>query len=338
MKKLLFKLGLSLLALALMLIITFFTYLEFWHKSGVTRAEEEFHSFSPEKISELGSTEHLTIIPLVNWHKNRDYFVTELGVSYLIKTDQNTILFDLGQNKLNQSPSPLSHNMKQLNISLAEIDTIFLSHNHFDHVGGHKWSKSGSFSIDSSQSSLSGKKVFTPVPMTYPNLELTYTPSPKKLLKGVATTGTIPRQLFMGWIDEQALAINVRGKGIILIVGCGHQTLHKLIARAEAIFEQPIYGVVGDLHYPVPDGRLSVLGVNGQRIFASGTGPLSFITRSDIEREVQLLLSLDLGIVALGGHDSSDEIIEYFKNSFGDSYESVAVGKPIDINEKEGRE
>jgi len=62
--------------------------------------------------------------------------------------------------------------------------------------------------------------------------------------------------MYIGRIDEQALAINVEGKGIVLVVGCGHQTLDKLLTRTAQLFGEPIYGVIGGLHYPVPRGRI----------------------------------------------------------------------------------
>ncbi|MDX1642553.1 MAG: MBL fold metallo-hydrolase, partial [Balneolaceae bacterium] len=91
-----------------------------------------------------------------------------MGVSYLVKTDSTTILFDLGHNPEEVSPSPLEHNMSQLGIDLDEIDTIFISHNHFDHVGGPRWVDEGSFSLGNEQKDLSGKEVYTPVEMEYP--------------------------------------------------------------------------------------------------------------------------------------------------------------------------
>jgi len=41
----------------------------------------------------------------------------------------------------------------------------------------------------------------------------------------------------------------VEDRGIVLIVGCGHPTVEKIVARAEALFDQPVVGIVGGLHY-----------------------------------------------------------------------------------------
>jgi hypothetical protein len=42
---------------------------------------------------------------------------------------------------------------------------------------------------------------------------------------------------------------------LVLIVGCGHQTLSKLLHWVEQVFDEPLYGIIGGLHYPVTDGN-----------------------------------------------------------------------------------
>lgn len=48
----------------------------------------------------------------------------------------------------------------------------------------------------------------------------------------------------MGYVLEQSLAVNVEGKGIVLIIGYGHQTIEKIIERAQELFDEPIYCTV----------------------------------------------------------------------------------------------
>ena len=58
-----------------------------------------------------------------------------------------------------------------------------------------------------------------------------------------------------------------------LIAGCGHQTLPRIIERAEALFDQPIYGLVGGLHYAVTGSRGSWKGIGVHRYVGTGMMP-----------------------------------------------------------------
>ncbi len=296
---------------------------------NVKEVESEWLKDSPTKIQPFGSTKTLSILPLVNWHTSGDNLKGEAGVSYLIKTDTQTILFDVGFNQKGESPSPLQYNMSELSVNLSDVDTVFLSHHHLDHSGGQSWVNQNTFSLGVEQVDLSSKKIYSNTKIEYPNASVTAIPQATAIGLGAASIGGIDRQLFMGRITEQALAINVEGKGLVLIVGCGHQTLPKILTRTQQVFDQPIYGLVGDLHYPVPEGRLRFLGMNLQRLFASGQGPHAPIDQATIDKEIEMLKKLNPALVALGGHDTSDEVIELFSQEFKKAYQHVRVGKWI---------
>jgi metal-dependent hydrolase (beta-lactamase superfamily II) len=296
---------------------------------GIEAAELAWREHEPPALRDFGSTHSLSILPLVDWHSSRPGLQTEAGVSYLIQTDSSTILFDVGFNRQNHDPSPLLHNMQALGIGLDDFDTIVISHNHADHVGGMKWPRNRTFSLGNEQLDLPGKRAFTPVPMTYPGLMPVHAKDPTVIAEGVATTGTIPRQLLIGWVEEQALVVNVAGKGLVLIVGCGHQTVPKLVSRTQAVFSEPIHGLVGGLHYPVPKGRAVVLGLPLQKLIASGDGPLRPVTQEEISANIDMLRHLDLDLVGLSGHDSSDEVIQQFRAAFGSAHRDVRVGERI---------
>jgi metal-dependent hydrolase (beta-lactamase superfamily II) len=300
---------------------------------GIDQAEQAWREYEPPTIRDFGSTRSLSILPLVDWHASRPGLDTEAGVSYLIQTDRSKILFDVGFNSRNRDPSPLLHNMQALGIGIDDFDTIVISHNHADHVGGLKRARHRTFSLGSEQLDLTGKRAFTPVPMTYPGLIPVYAKDPTVISEGVATTGTIPRQLFIGWVEEQALAINVAERGLVLIVGCGHQTVPKLVDRTRAVFSEPINGLVGGLHYPVPKGRAVVLGLPLQKLIASGNGPLSPVNQEEISTNIDMLRGLDLDLVGLSGHDSSDEVIQQFREAFGSAHRDVRVGEAIVVGE-----
>ena len=244
-------------------------YLDF--KSGSQRVNSFCRDLTTNKIINLGTTKTLEILPLVDWYADTNDLKHEGGVSYLIKTDDSLILFDVGMNGEKEDPSPLLYNMKKLGVELNKIGVIVISHNHVDHVGGFKWSKEKSFSLSTKQADLGAKKVYTPVPMTYPGLKPVWADDPVIISKGVATTGTIPRYLFfIGWTPEQALVINVEGKGIVLIVGCGHQSLTRLIKRTRELSDVPIHGIVGGLHYAVTDSRIKIFRYSCPEVIRDG--------------------------------------------------------------------
>jgi 7,8-dihydropterin-6-yl-methyl-4-(beta-D-ribofuranosyl)aminobenzene 5'-phosphate synthase len=103
---------------------------------------------------------------------------------------------------------------------------------------------------------------------------------------------------------EQVLAVNVEGRGIVLIVDCGHPTVERIVARAEALFEQPVVGIVGGLHY-------------------EGFG------YADVQPHIEFLSSHNLKLVALSPHDSSPEALEAFQSTFADRYHTLRVGETI---------
>ncbi len=281
----------------------------------------------------MGTTKFLEILPLIDWYTSREDLKVETGVSYLIKTDENSILFDIGLNHEQSDPSPLLHNMKQLGITIDDFDTIVISHNHGDHVGGGKWSKNKTFSLTNVQIDLGDKKVYTPVPMTYPGLNPIHSENPTVIAKGVATVGTISNLI---WLPdgvrlepEQAIAVNVEKKGIVIIVGCGHQTLPKILERTESLFEEPIYGLVGGLHAAVAGGPYEIMGMSPHKYFGTGKLPWQPITMDEVKENFELLKKRSPRVVALSPHDSLKVSIEAFRNAFPTSYKDLKVGVSI---------
>lgn len=304
---------------------------ELRNRAGVRKASAELAAYQPSQMGDFGTTRTLTILPLIDWHASRPGLRTEMGVSYLIETDQHRVLFDVGHNAKQESPSPLELNMKELGVELESFDRVFISHNHFDHVGGRANQKNETFSIGLEQVPLPGLEAFVPIPMTYPGLSPIHAREPAKVGVGLASTGTLPRQLVFGWIDEQALVVHVEGRGGVLIVGCGHQTIPALLQRYDEVFSEPLYGVVGGLHYPVPEGRLNILGINAQRRLASGDGMLAPLNMAEVQADLEALRARNLGMIGVGGHDSSDEVITMFADAFGDAYRHIRVGEPLVI-------
>jgi 7,8-dihydropterin-6-yl-methyl-4-(beta-D-ribofuranosyl)aminobenzene 5'-phosphate synthase len=316
--------------IAILFFLIGILYLRF--KRGKKRVHVYWRQLQDRKIGDFGTTKTLEILPLIDWYTKNKNLKGEAGVSYLIKTDETGILFDVGYNREQRHPSNLLHNMKELGISTDDFDTIFISHNHPDHVGGMKYMRRKSFSLTSQQIELKGKMVYTPVPMSYPNLTPLCLEDPTVIAKGVASIGTIPNQLFfLGWTREQSLACNIEGKGIVLVVGCGHQTLPKIIQRAEVVFESPIFGLVGGLHYPVTGGRDKIMGIEIEKYVGTGKLPWRPITMDEVQENIVFLRARNPKIVALSAHDSCDASLSAFRDAFSEAYREVRVGERIII-------
>lgn len=301
------------------------------HQTASAALSEHWSSQNFEPVSLLRSTNKLSVTPVVNYFGEPE-FATESGVSYLVETDEHTILFDLGHNHKETPVSPLEYNLKRLGVAPKDLDAIFISHFHRDHIGGRTWEDKNSIGFGFNQPALINKSIFAPIALKYPGVEVNVIQEPKSLFGALASTGPIPRQLVLGRIDEQALLINVKDKGLVVIVGCGHQTLNKLIGHIEKHFNIPLYGLIGDVHFPLEEGRLHIAGIDIQRRLASGEGLFSPIDKHDVLDNINLM-SQKFNMIALGAHDTSDKAIELVKREFTGEFITVRVGKKISINQ-----
>ena len=108
-----------------LVVIVVIAFVELRNRSGVRKAEAEFAAHQPSRIGDFGTTRTLSILPLIDWHTSAPELRGEMGVSYLIETDEHRILFDVGQNARKESPSPLELNMKALGVALDSKDRTF---------------------------------------------------------------------------------------------------------------------------------------------------------------------------------------------------------------------
>ena len=72
----------------------------------------------------------MKIINLIEDTKGREECVAAHGLSFYVETKKHKLLLDLGPS------SQTIENAKALGIDLKEIDTVVLSHGHYDHSGG----------------------------------------------------------------------------------------------------------------------------------------------------------------------------------------------------------
>lgn len=283
----------------------------------------------------LSPVKTLEVLPLIDWYAARSDLETESGVSYLIQADDTTILFDLGLNRKGEQEPPLLRNMARLGVNPAEIDFVVLSHPHGDHISGFKNQFARQAIVQQEHDPLAGKPFYATVPLKLTNGESILVQASRILAPGVATTGPLPRALFvLGYVQEQALAINVQGKGLVLLVGCGHPGIEALIERAEQLFTLPVYGVIGGLHFPITDDRARVGPFRMQQLLGSPTLPWRPIGKDAVDRTLAYLKEKGIHFIALSAHDTCDWSLHTFEEAFGHEYHPLKVGERLSIEEK----
>jgi 7,8-dihydropterin-6-yl-methyl-4-(beta-D-ribofuranosyl)aminobenzene 5'-phosphate synthase len=290
-------------------------------------AERLWSDYLPQRFEQPRTVANLSVLPLIDYYTADQSLMGEPGVSYLVRAGDFTLLFDVGFNRKGVSPSPLLHNMEALGVSREEVDGVFISHRHVDHTGGLKAQKARTFVLSPGDLEPLPVDAYVPEKMTHPTARIILVTDPVEIAPGVFSIGTIARAIWLlGLTREQALAVNVEGKGIVLIIGCGHQTLERAIARAESLFDEPLYGVIGGLHFPVTGSRIAY---GLQRYIGTGKPPWQRIGADDVRATVAHLEQKQPKLVAISPHDSCDWTIGAFKDAFGDRYREVIVGREI---------
>jgi len=197
--------------------------------------------------------------------------------------EKTTILMDTGP-----SPDVTLHNIDKIGLDLSKVDLIFLSHGHYDHTGGlvEVLKKIGKKTpVIGHPAILNPKyvaKKFRPIGLPFKPSEieavggeLLLTKNPVKIAENIWSTGEIERitefEKVKGFLtvengilkedlipDDQALIVNVEGKGLVVISGCAHAGIINTVKYAQKITgNNKVYGVLGGFHLEgVPQERL----------------------------------------------------------------------------------
>jgi len=192
------------------------------------------------------SLSSLKITCLVEDTAPREPFWGEHGLSMLIEIDDKKFLFDSGF-----SGDVLLHNSKILKFKLDTIDAFVLSHPHDDHSGGMEkishlignkpmYSTSDAFGIHIPKSEILNSH-YTQVHSVTKNIEII----PGLWVIKERPTINSPLKTY-----EINIVAHLKGKGLVIIVGCAHHGLQSIITDAKELFDNqiPIYALVGGLH------------------------------------------------------------------------------------------
>jgi 7,8-dihydropterin-6-yl-methyl-4-(beta-D-ribofuranosyl)aminobenzene 5'-phosphate synthase len=256
------------------------------------------------ELDSAGSVPFLRLLPLVDAAASRAGLAKEGGVSYLVDAGDARVLFDLGLNKRGRNPWTLESNARSLGESLAGVDAIFISHDHSDHVGGSLDGRIDLAGLERIGLEPGRAKVVLPLRLACPGIEVEIADRPTVIAPGVASLGALP--MLAGGDVEQALAVKVEGLGVVLISGCGHPGLERMLERARALYDEPIAAVLGGLHYrDAGEARVA--------------------------QDIELLKRLGVAIVGLSPHDSTPRAMQAMRSAFGSGYLDIEVGRAITL-------
>ena len=214
--------------------------------------------------------------------------IAEHGFSVLVTVSksgtEHQILFDAGV-----SPDGVVENMRRLDVDVSSIETIVCSHGHFDHTTGldglirhlgtvnlpvlihpHFWRHR--------RVTIPGREPLE-IPTTSrralidAGFDVVEEGHPSFLFdRSVLITGEVARTTGYepgfppqeAWItdrwepdplvlDDQALIVDVKGKGLLVITGCGHAGIVNICRYAQRLTKgRPLYAVMGGFHLNGP--------------------------------------------------------------------------------------
>jgi 7,8-dihydropterin-6-yl-methyl-4-(beta-D-ribofuranosyl)aminobenzene 5'-phosphate synthase len=221
-------------------------------------------------------------------------FTTAWGFSCVIREIEKTLLFDTGGDG-----SVLLANMQKAGIEPAQIESLVLSHQHWDHCGGvyHFLNKKSQLRLylphSFSDHYKDDLKRYSP--------EIIEVQAATKICDRVYSSGDMK-----GKIREQALFIQT-ARGLIVITGCAHPGIINIIKTAKEFLQDEILLVLGGFH-------------------------LLKHNRPDLERAVADFRDLGVQNVA-PTHCSGDITRQILEEAYGSNYILVGVGKTLTLDD-----
>jgi 7,8-dihydropterin-6-yl-methyl-4-(beta-D-ribofuranosyl)aminobenzene 5'-phosphate synthase len=210
------------------------------------------------------------------------------GFSVLVEVAKNgarrQILFDTGT-----TPDGVVENMRRLDVDPLGIETIVCSHGHFDHTAGLDglMKRVGRINLPVLIHPQFWRRRRLAIPGREPGeipttsrralidagFEVIEEQQPSFLFdRSVLVTGEVPRTtgyeagfpLQQAWLDghwqpdplvldDQALIVDIKDKGLLVITGCGHAGIINVCRYARRLTkERPLYAVMGGFHLNGP--------------------------------------------------------------------------------------
>jgi len=221
----------------------------------------------------------LTVLVEDSVSEHQREVIAKHGLSFLIEAggdgDKVSVLMDTGP-----SPDIVLHNAGVMGVDLTKIDAVFLSHGHYDHTGGlvgvlkqigkevpviaHPEVFGLKLKLDPKLKYIGSP--FKPSEVEASGGVLLLARNPVTIAKGVMTSGEIERgvtyEKVKGFLaiegekfkedimpDDQALTINLEGKGLVVVSGCAHSGIINTVRAAQKVTGvSKVYAILGGFH------------------------------------------------------------------------------------------
>jgi 7,8-dihydropterin-6-yl-methyl-4-(beta-D-ribofuranosyl)aminobenzene 5'-phosphate synthase len=162
-------------------------------------------------------------------------FKADWGFAALVEGTEKTILFDTGT-----KGDILMQNLKAAKVDLSKAGALVISHAHGDHVGG----------LMEVLPRMQGASAYVPASSPPSLLEVMWQgdvllvapKGPRAVCKDVWLTGEMGEE-----IKEQALVL-ATPKGLVVLTGCSHPGIVRILERSVEVGNQKIYAVMGGFH------------------------------------------------------------------------------------------
>ncbi len=278
--------SIGVLVIASLVIGTFLVMLSHGQKRGATEAMEDEHP------TDSAAWASLTVRIVHDNHPFDDRLKTAWGFAATVTGPDRTILFDTGSDG-----TLLLENMAALEIDPNSIGTLVLSHVHADHTGGLV----GFLQVNPTVEVFlleSFADRFKEVVRQY-GAEIIAVDSPRTICPSVYSTGQMGRK-----IREQALIVRTE-KGLVVLTGCAHPGVDKIVEKVRSLHEGDILLVMGGFH-------------------------LLWATEGQVEQVIRTFDRLGVRYVA-PTHCTGEKAQDLFRTHFGDRYLQVGAGKTITL-------
>ena len=272
---------------------------------------------------ELPPLDALEMDVLVEW-KAEPGFLHDAGVSYLLRTELGSVLFDVG---FGPTSPTLAHNAAQLDVDLDEVDALVISHLHLDHAGGLSAQRARAVCLPEALMPSQPTPCFLPDLADAEGFEPRLVDGPQMLSAGIASTGPLARSLFiLGYVEEQTLVALLKGKGLVVLTGCGHPGVEVILDMVRQLSDEPLYVLGGGLHFPIKEGRGPRAGIHLQTVMGTGKPPWQRITDEDLSRAIAAINAAGPRRVVLSGHDTDDYALTRMQEELATETEVLKAG------------